>query len=91
MVTGSGGALGMVSAWFWNGLNDCGMVWEWFGNGWGVVGRSLALVWDWFGAGLGNGGGQWDGEIWVTIRAGLLSHWPAGLLLLPGKEGRRGE
>ena len=29
MVTGSGGALGMVSAWFWDGL---GMIGGWFGG-----------------------------------------------------------
>ena len=43
--------------------------WEivgWFGDGLGVVGGGLGLVW---GSGL-------DGEIRVTIRAGLLSHWP---------------
>jgi hypothetical protein len=47
------------------------------GDGLGVVGGWLG----WFGAGLGlvwgSGGGQWDGEVRVTIRAGLLSHWPA--------------
>ena len=42
MVTGSGGALGMVSAWFWNGL---GMIGGWFGDG-------LGVVWGWFGGGL---------------------------------------
>ena len=51
------------------------MVWEWFGGGWGVVGSGLGLVWGWFG---GVVGGQCDGEIRVTIRAGLLSHWPPG-------------
>ena len=66
-------ALGLVSAWFWDGLNDCGMVWGWVGDGLGVVWRGLGLVWGWFGGVLGR---QWGGEIWVTIRAGLLSHWP---------------
>ena len=46
----------------WDGL---GMVWDWLGGGWELLG----LVWGWFG-------GHWDGEIRVTIRAGLLSHWP---------------
>ena len=40
----------------------------------GVVGAGLGLVWGWFG---GVVGGQWGGEIQVTIQAGLLSHWPA--------------
>ena len=43
-------------------------------GGWGVVGAGLGLVWAWF---AGVVGGQWDGEIQVTFRAGLLSHWPA--------------
>ena len=63
----------MVWVWFWNGLEIVG----WFGYGLGVVGVWLEVVWDWFGAGLGVVWGQWDGEIQVTIRAGLLSHWPA--------------
>ena len=56
------------------------MVWGWFGGGWGMVcgwlgdgWRWFGLIWGWFG---GVVGGQWDGEIRVTIRAGLLSHWP---------------
>ena len=71
----------MVSVWFWDGLEIVG----WFGDGLGVVGGWFWVVWGWFGAGLGlvwgwfGGvvGGQLDGEIRVTIRAGLLSHWPA--------------
>ena len=66
----------MISVWFWAGLEVMG----WFGDGLGVVGGWLGGVWGWFGAGLGlvlgSGGGQWGGEIRVTIRAGLLSHWP---------------
>ena len=66
----------MVSVWFWDGLEIVG----WFGDGLGVVGGWLVMVLGWFGAGLGlvcgSGGGQWDGEIRVTIRAGVLSHWP---------------
>ena len=66
----------MVSVWFWDGLEIVG----WFGDGLGVVAKWLGMVWDWFGAGLGlvwgGGGGQWYGEIRVTIRAGFLSHWP---------------
>ena len=66
----------MVSVWFWDGLEIVG----WFRDGLGVVGEWLDVVWGWFGIVWGwfGGvvGGQWDGEIWVTIRAGLLSHWP---------------
>jgi hypothetical protein len=48
-----------------------------FGDGLGVVGGCLKLVWGWFG---GVAGMQWDGEIRVTIRAGLL---PGSLLGSP--------
>ena len=58
--------LGVVWAWF-------GCDWDVFGGCWGRFGAGLELVWGWFG---GVVGGQWDGEIRVTIRAGLLSHWP---------------
>ena len=50
------------------------MVWGLFGGGWVVVGGGLGLVLGWL---WGVVGGQWDGEIRVTVRAGLISHWPA--------------
>ena len=59
----------MVSVWFWDGFEIVGR----FGDGWGVAVGGLGLVWGWF---WGVVGGQWDGEIRVTIQAGLLSHWP---------------
>jgi hypothetical protein len=66
----------MVSVWCWDGLEIVG----WFMDGLGMVEGWLGMVCGWFGAGLGLVWGwfwgQWDGEIRVTIQAGLLSHWP---------------
>ena len=59
MVIGSWGALGTVSACFFVGLNDCGMVWGWVGGGWGwfgVVWTGLGLAWDWFEGVVGGSG-----------------------------------
>ena len=70
------GMVYMIVGWFGDGLGVVGGGLGWFGNG-------LGMVWGWFG---GVVRGQWGGEIRVTIRAGLLSHWPDpwGLLKIHG-------
>jgi hypothetical protein len=61
MVPGSWGDLGMVSVWFWDGLEIVG----WFGHGLEVVGNGLGWFWGWFVAGLGEG---WGGNGTVKSR-----------------------
>ena len=69
----------MVSVWFWDGLEVVGWFRDGLGGGWdawGWFGADLGLVWGRFGREL-------DGETRVTIRAGLLSHWPGHGNLFP--------